>query len=924
MNMKQKIFSLLVLLVVAVTGAWADEVTIGDNTTTTTTYVTPTNSLWNYSFVEQIYTASEIGTSGTITSISFHQSSENGGNPSAVAIYMKHVNKETFGSTDDYETVSASDKVWEGTLTYLDGGGWITFTLDTPFEYNGTDNLLIACHETTSGYSTRYFYFTGKDNSAISFHSDNTIPDPYNLGLFTGSKYVSSNRANIKINIGSAAATYALEVEDSEHGSGTVKFYIDNEEVTGAKAADEGKTVTMTVTPDAGWVVDKDNITAAQLFTNWDVAGARRTAAPDVEIKDSIDVTYVSTDETTGTATFTFTMPAASVRAKAAYLKLSTLTLSPADKTNLFTVQVNGQAATPDQDGKLTDIVEGTPVKLTANTGYKFRYISKQAYGICYYNTGESWPKGFITFNFDDPSNASVLNDAVSKYHGLDFCPADQYYYAVDPSTYLVKMDLNGNVVDRVAQLSVMLGDGAWNATNNTMYAIKLKNLYTVNLRTGELNTFVTSENLNFLTIACNADGQLYTVMGDGNLYTVNATTGELTLVGATGYSPWYAESMQFEPKTGNLYWCCSDTDYDNLLQIDPTTGAATMLQARTGETTGLCFPVQLLHELAFDMPANDSIVNYELVRDMSVQVGVKVGDAEEGADYRIRVRKDGDAWRLTDLTLDELLALITVRDTLESKDLAFYGDEAVCTLNLYALDDNDQPAEQPTAFADLAPGRYVAVATAKAGSDYVSETGISNVIELYYGYEVTIPAGEFITYYKDENLTLDEEDADAKIYTITDVSETTATATELTVAAANTPILVQNTSTEEKTFVLFPTENAGDDVTAYAGFVGTLTEAQVPASTDAKTVFALNGKQFVYVKNALTIGANKAWLEVDNAAARKLTIVFDGNGTTGIADNKRESITNTRYYDLNGRKLNAAPTQKGVYILNGKKVIVR
>ena len=108
--MKKKILTLLALLLTAVTGAWADEVTIGENTNNTTS-VTPTNSLWGYSFVEQIYTASEIGTSGTITSISFHQSSENGGNPSAVAIYMKHVNKETFGSTDDYETVSASERL---------------------------------------------------------------------------------------------------------------------------------------------------------------------------------------------------------------------------------------------------------------------------------------------------------------------------------------------------------------------------------------------------------------------------------------------------------------------------------------------------------------------------------------------------------------------------------------------------------------------------------------------------------------------------------------------------------------------------------------------------------------------------------------------------------------------------------------------
>ena len=528
---------------------------------------------------------------------------------------------------------------------------------------------------------------------------------------------------------GAWAQTYALEVEDSEHGSGTVTFYIDNEEVTEAKAADEGKTVTMTVTPDAGWLVDTENITAAQLFTNWDVAGARRTAAPDVEIKDSIDVTYVSTDETTGTATFTFTMPAASVRAKAAYLKLSTLTFSPADKTDFFTVQVNGEAATPDENAKIDDVIERNPVTMTTITGYKFRSVE------------------------------------------------------------------------------------------------------------------------------------------------VKQTT-------------------------------------------DPTTTATVTTNA---ETTGAAYS-----EATFDMPGYDATAEYEIVRDMTVQVGVKVGDAEEGADYRIRVRRDGDAWRLADLTHDGLLALITVRDTLESKDLAFYGDEAVCTLNIYAINDNNELAAQPTAFANLAPGRYVAKAVALAGSDYDGRTGISNVIELYYGYEVTIPAGEFITYYKDENLTLDEEDADGKIYTITDVSETTATATELTVAAANTPILVQNTSTEEKTIVLFPTENAGDDVTAYAGFVGTLTRTHVPASTDAKTVYALNGKQFVYVKNALTIGANKAWLEVDNAAARKLTIVFDGNGTTGIADNKRESITNNRYYDLNGRKLNAAPTQKGVYILNGKKVVVR
>ena len=29
-------------------------------------------------------------------------------------------------------------------------------------------------------------------------------------------------------------------------------------------------------------------------------------------------------------------------------------------------------------------------------------------------------------------------------------------------------------------------------------------------------------------------------------------------------------------------------------------------------------------------------------------------------------------------------------------------------------------------------------------------------------------------------------------------------------------------------------------------------------------------------------------------------------------------------WYDLNGRKLNGMPTKKGMYIMNGKKVVVK
>jgi hypothetical protein len=34
--------------------------------------------------------------------------------------------------------------------------------------------------------------------------------------------------------------------------------------------------------------------------------------------------------------------------------------------------------------------------------------------------------------------------------------------------------------------------------------------------------------------------------------------------------------------------------------------------------------------------------------------------------------------------------------------------------------------------------------------------------------------------------------------------------------------------------------------------------------------------------------------------------------------------VNDDRFYDLNGRKLNAKPTTKGVYLFNGRKVVVK
>ena len=224
---------------------------------------------------------------------------------------------------------------------------------------------------------------------------------------------------------------------------------------------------------------------------------------------------------------------------------------------------------------------------------------------------------------------------------------------------------------------------------------------------------------------------------------------------------------------------------------------------------------------------------------------------------------------------------------------------------------------------ADAHLGTYVICAVASTG-EYDGSFS-SDMITLFQGYEVEVPAGEYATFYKADDENLYVEDTEAKLYTITDVSSTgtEAIATELSVAPANTPLLVKNNSSADKIILLIPTNDAADNVTAYSGFVGTTTATNVPASDATTNNYALNGKQFVWVKTAVSIAANRAWLQLPAVnAAPAVTIAF--GAATGIGVIDKGQLTNDNWYDLNGRRLQGRPTRKGVYILNGKKVVVK
>ena len=73
------------------------------------------------------------------------------------------------------------------------------------------------------------------------------------------------------------------------------------------------------------------------------------------------------------------------------------------------------------------------------------------------------------------------------------------------------------------------------------------------------------------------------------------------------------------------------------------------------------------------------------------------------------------------------------------------------------------------------------------------------------------------------------------------------------------------------------------------------------------------------------TLAANKAYLKLEAASLARLSIVFndDDSETTGVLDvQKHTTQSDNVYYNLRGMKVDK-PT-KGLYIMNGKKVIVK
>ena len=136
-------------------------------------------------------------------------------------------------------------------------------------------------------------------------------------------------------------------------------------------------------------------------------------------------------------------------------------------------------------------------------------------------------------------------------------------------------------------------------------------------------------------------------------------------------------------------------------------------------------------------------------------------------------------------------------------------------------------------------------------------------------------------------------------------------------VVPAGTPIIVK-TTTQGATVNVPVTDAAADDVSGNALVAGDGTTAW--NGTSGYNYYYLASDLF-HLANAGTLQSGKAYLKVAETAAPVLNINF--GETTGInAVNGAEFKVNGEYYNLAGQRV-AQPT-KGLYIINGRKVVIK
>lgn len=186
----------------------------------------------------------------------------------------------------------------------------------------------------------------------------------------------------------------------------------------------------------------------------------------------------------------------------------------------------------------------------------------------------------------------------------------------------------------------------------------------------------------------------------------------------------------------------------------------------------------------------------------------------------------------------------------------------------------------------------------------------------------VTIGSTGFATY-SNADFALDFTGLDVKAYTASLTEENTVLLTPIEKVPAGTGVMLKGKDSYDIPVIASATFSGTNLFVASTG-------EEVAASVEGKYHYALangnNGVGFYNMESARTIAAGKAYIEsatpLADAQESRVNWIFADEGIVNAIEKINVESAGNEVYNLNGQRV-AAP-QKGLYIVNGKKVVVK
>ena len=299
-------------------------------------------------------------------------------------------------------------------------------------------------------------------------------------------------------------------------------------------------------------------------------------------------------------------------------------------------------------------------------------------------------------------------------------------------------------------------------------------------------------------------------------------------------------------------------------------------------------------------------------------------------ADLSITETKTLTAWvEVNGVKSDTVQAPYTIR---QAANLSYSATSATANIHESSITFTPPTLSNPSQVAVTYSSSNTAVATINTTGDVtIVGAGVTTISakptdETLYiptpaTYELTVtrdfnnpfanqPAEQiYATYYNVyEDLTLPDGIA---AYVITGLSGNTVTTTATGYLPHEVPILLEKTG------------NVGTTITGYTGSAGNFSGNLLKY---ADQPFSSTGKEYVlymneFVKATGNIPDSKCYLDLSSVNPSR-GMYGIGDGTTSIRELRMENEGRDEWYDLQGRRIEQ-PTKAGLYIKNGKKVIV-